>query len=384
MAKLYAPLAVAEAIQKGFQGKIPEKELGATGVSFLNDVLRWVIQDTGQGNASLDLDGFLSWVVGRTFLKRSYSGPYSNVNENMLNLIKHRKEGMSFKETKMTFREQVVYMAVMAYWDKYRQCYRFDSDFANELMQAEDVKVPVSVLTRLPFRCFYLDTEQVAQVQPSAGFFVYAGIEKETGKPNLATIRLIDPYRVEGGPETLISVLSGGDMEKYGLAAKNADGEWCIQFSFKEEFLGNVAGCAKENNRDILRHYIFMLQAMLYLSSSKPDMVQKPKRRYVYTEKRQKHKAAGPEAAVTDIGVRYGAAIRKAKETAKGTGQDMAEVMPIKDAKASKPRTSHMRKAHWHHYWVGKGRKELAVRWVPPVFVSGSGKGLQVTIHDVK
>lgn len=43
MAKLYAPLAVAEAIQKGFQGKIPEKELGATGVSFLNDVLRWVI-----------------------------------------------------------------------------------------------------------------------------------------------------------------------------------------------------------------------------------------------------------------------------------------------------------------------------------------------------
>lgn len=32
-----------------------------------------------------------------------------------------------------------------------------------------------------------------------------------------------------------------------------------------------------------------------------------------------------------------------------------------------------MRRAHWHHYWVGKGRTELILKWIEPVFV-GSGE----------
>lgn len=29
----------------------------------------------------------------------------------------------------------------------------------------------------------------------------------------------------------------------------------------------------------------------------------------------------------------------------------------------------HVRRAHWHHYWVGKGRTTLEVRWIEPVLV---------------
>ena len=32
---------------------------------------------------------------------------------------------------------------------------------------------------------------------------------------------------------------------------------------------------------------------------------------------------------------------------------------------------SHVRRAHWHHYWVGEGRTRLEVRWIEPVFVMG-------------
>lgn len=42
----------------------------------------------------------------------------------------------------------------------------------------------------------------------------------------------------------------------------------------------------------------------------------------------------------------------------------------------------HTRKAHWHHYWVGKGRKELVLRWIAPTVV-GTGERV-ATIHRVR
>lgn len=42
----------------------------------------------------------------------------------------------------------------------------------------------------------------------------------------------------------------------------------------------------------------------------------------------------------------------------------------------------HTRKAHWHHYWVGKGRKELVLRWIAPTVV-GTGECV-ATIHRVR
>ena len=34
----------------------------------------------------------------------------------------------------------------------------------------------------------------------------------------------------------------------------------------------------------------------------------------------------------------------------------------------------HVRRAHWHHYWVGEGRTRLEVRWIEPTFVLPEGK----------
>ena len=42
---------------------------------------------------------------------------------------------------------------------------------------------------------------------------------------------------------------------------------------------------------------------------------------------------------------------------------------------------AHVRRAHWHHYWTGKGRTELVLRWIAPTLV-GSGEK-PATIHRV-
>lgn len=34
----------------------------------------------------------------------------------------------------------------------------------------------------------------------------------------------------------------------------------------------------------------------------------------------------------------------------------------------------HVRRAHWHHYWVGEGRTKLEVRWIEPTLVLANSK----------
>lgn len=34
----------------------------------------------------------------------------------------------------------------------------------------------------------------------------------------------------------------------------------------------------------------------------------------------------------------------------------------------------HVRRAHWHHYWVGEGRTRLEVRWIEPTLVLANSK----------
>jgi len=108
-------------------------------------------------------------------------------------------------------------------------------------------------------------------------------------------------------------------------------------------------------------------------------MSKSPKRNYVNLGKKNDRKLNGHTLTLTDVGIRYGTAIRKAKEQT-----DVQTIYLGKTGKHRKPIVSHVRKAHWHTYWKGKGRTERIVRWIPPTFVSRHGTELPITIHNVK
>lgn len=86
--------------------------------------------------------------------------------------------------------------------------------------------------------------------------------------------------------------------------------------------------------------------------------------------------------SLSDVGVRYGSIIRARKKGIQNRNRSDTG----NKSKNKEPRTvtSHMRSAHWHHYWIGQGRKQLIVKWIPPVFVCGNNNELPVTIHEVK
>ena len=87
------------------------------------------------------------------------------------------------------------------------------------------------------------------------------------------------------------------------------------------------------------------------------------------------------KSEVANVGCRIGSAIRSAKE-------EKERVAYIHDdnstQKQGTPKSPHVRRSHFHSYWVGNGEnKQLIVKWINTIFIKGDSKE-QTTIHDIK
>lgn len=353
MASLYTPLEILKQIQ------LPE----GTKMKAKDPLLAGFV--SGDQDA-VDLDDFLNWVLGKTFCKAGYNGPYQELNRLLLRHYHTKEEpaGRTYREARNQYRGTSSIRAILTCWKKYKQVYRFDPEFTRELMETTAVRLPLEVLRRLPFRCYYLDLEETADFQPTMGLFVYCGFEQETGTPNLGVLQVLPPEPGDDQCRLHPILFSGRDLKRQGLL-ETKDGT--ITLSFRQSH-------PEDEKQNLL---LFLLQGMLYLSSHEPDIMESPKKRVVNVGKAKAGNREKP-VVLTDVGVRYGNVIRKRKKDAVTIYVGNGAPRPKRQI------TSHMRSAHWHHYWTGKGRTKRIVKWIPPTFVSGSGKELPVTIHKVK
>lgn len=121
-----------------------------------------------------------------------------------------------------------------------------------------------------------------------------------------------------------------------------------------------------------------MLNALLYLCSENAEIRENAVTKNTYRpSNRVRNKFS--EIRKMDCGFVYGSEVRKHRKVHEEQQKERKsrETTPIRHA--MRP---HTRKAHWHHYWVGKGRKELVLRWIAPTVV-GTGECV-ATIHRVR
>lgn len=43
----------------------------------------------------------------------------------------------------------------------------------------------------------------------------------------------------------------------------------------------------------------------------------------------------------------------------------------------------HVRRAHWHHYWVGEGRSKIVLRWINTTLVNANDGEIGTTIINM-
>lgn len=262
-------------------------------------------------------------------------------------------------------------ISTLAAWRDSKEVFVVDPDTEAALLETEyDGTIPTDVLMRLPFYCFYVQTNSVRVLDEKIdGFFVC-----------LDTMDKADDYCLR------IMTTKGGKFFYYILLCLS---EPTIEKSIDRILKGAFEYCEDRNEAERLSHLFKeevsgvtrnIIQILLYILSANSD-VNENKKKEVRRPGVVKDKAT--EIRVWDVGTRVGAAFRKTKKggSTQSNSRDHGETVGIK-------KRPHIRRAHWHHFWTGKrdsDERKLIVKWVPPTAINIDGKSeLPVVIHNVE
>ena len=229
----------------------------------------------------------------------------------------------------------------------------------------------------LPFDTFYIDFQGIPEFSPFDGIFIHVKVNADNSVQ-------VYGHRVSGEIfYTCYSVfpknrmVSDGHGEYFPFEKSKIQNKDVVRLSPATQAFSKKPGLELDN-KAFPSIWVFVLQAITYLSISKKDISEDQLTKKTY-KPYQTPKNRFSEIRKWEVGVRIGNAIRKSKKaTEEKDEQENVEKAPY----MRKPLRPHVRAAHWHHYWTGKGRTALEIRWIEPVFV-GTDNDLPAVIHKV-
>ena len=144
-----------------------------------------------------------------------------------------------------------------------------------------------------------------------------------------------------------------------------------ITIHSNSESQGKTKDCAEyNNNNEITRCLRIAISACYYLASKNAEIkemqISKSKRPVVKSANGKKPKRVAIKAY--QVGYVMGKSFEeqiKAKTSSTGLATGPTGGLTVRP---------HVRRAHWHHYWVGEGRTALEVRWIKPTLVLPEGR----------
>lgn len=246
--------------------------------------------------------------------------------------------------------ELATWFTLGSFWMRHQCVYEFDDGLTRELeLSNPPSHIPSEILTRLPYGVVWV------QQFPGVGFYA----------------------SVVGVPSRDVGVPSGRrDLMIVQVAIGTKPSIVAISLPL-DETLESAVGEAYDSasGQDIKRVGV-MVSMLLYLCSEEPDITHRPS---PMNQARLRRGKSPYHPTIHHVGYRIGAAFRKAKaerEASQGSGGHGASPAP------------HMRRAHWHTYWVGKEntpQRRQVVKWLPPIPVNvKSDDDIIPTIHKVK
>ena len=269
-------------------------------------------------------------------------------------------------------------------WRVTRSIYRFDADLFRELQRTRTKgKLPCQLLLTLPEWCVFIETPGLAATPEasvrveSPGFFAWLEHDTESGPPEL---RLWVLYRLPAGSlqgmPHVLHLVDGGDLD---AAVASAIAETQRQSRLHGQDLPSVVRAALLEQT--AEAYAARLPLILYLCSARPDVAGgwPPNRPSAKGARRRRKTLMQAKPAKTwDVGLRIGEQLRTAWAAAEQRGEVTGE-----GGERHAPRP-HVRRAHWHTYWVGPGRQTPELRWLSPILVGAHSEDeAPVTVRPV-
>ena len=241
-------------------------------------------------------------------------------------------------------------ITTMAAWRMTQGIYRFDPALYETLIETPLTgDLPAEVLLRLPEWCLYLETPGLYVLKRDGGRADLAGVwvradHEPDGTPCLIiTLDIPEAPR----PESQTIVLRG--------SLEHAVGETMRQWGFERP---DVEQAVADYLRPIVNLVLYLVGTDDVAGPHGAPGNPAPKR--IRCGGERLFAAEGLRA--WDVGVRMGAALRRAYHA--------AEVQLGGTHSGPRP---HVRRAHWHSFWVGKigaPERQLKPRWLPPIPVN--------------
>lgn len=277
-------------------------------------------------------------------------------------------------------------MAYVAnYWRAAKTVYNFAPEFLRTLAETEDAPIYSDIMMRLPYRDFVMNLPTGSHHD---AMFVHIEFDASHGPNDVDTLFLIVPFKANPNVDNIELCqcmqwcLNGKKLiESYRRnndAREQAFQNGTDSATVNDATVSNVPGAVlseeelqkqREFNAGIEPYLRVAVSAAYYLASKNAEIkeVKIPKeKRPVLVSK--------PGATPKKVNVKtynVGFVIGKSFEMQLVSGAEYQKSTATGTGRTVRP---HVRRAHWHHYWVGEGRTRLEVRWIEPTFVLPEGK----------
>lgn len=318
---------------------------------------------------------------------KNYNGTPNGFRELMYEPTKRRLQSIGSGRSDDVINEIIDESYIMTQWLRFKKVYDFHPAFVDYLEETENGKISISLLSKLPFKTFYISFgNRPFSTLPfddgtlhscwSKGLIVDVVIDGKYVYFSIQLLYLDDLAQENNGKEWMINTqtLTMEDGETFEQAFDYTT----LPLEEQERFFKDYSVQDLDAARSfILPFYRIALNACNYLCAANAEI------RDVKIAKKNRQKAEngnrkhGLAIQTSQVGYRIGQRFEKMYK-------DQGDISMSKDGYKGNKKRPHVRRAHWHHYWTGTGRTNLEVRWLEPVFVMGLEEEIDTVIHEVE
>ena len=308
------------------------------------------LQQMVDGNEEL----LLILSIEKSFGTGHYDGPYKEFSdyihshwETLYTWSTGKKpEKSAFnRANRAAVRDALLNLVLISKWGKYKKVYRFDPELELAFGTVDEIKIPVKMLEKLPYKSIYLEFAP-GGVFDSVFHGCFVTVTEYPEGLLFNIIRMTDDMGTMAGVAT------------YAVDYSKENPMIVIK---QEQINRNYMEDPDGTRMDWEEFCFFMFNAMLYLCASNADIRQVDN---VPSKKAGKIKKVLPE--IYECGYVYGQTLRLNRQA-----EEDNNVIRKSVGERKSPRP-HPVKASWQHYWKGSGENKERVLVFKEAYFTGS------------